>query len=198
MIHDFSKLKIGFAITGSYCTFKKVLAQLEDLSATGAHIVPIISSNVQETDTRFGNHNDIISQIEIITGNTTIKSIKDAEPIGPQCLLDVVVLAPCTGNTLAKLSNGIVDTAPLMAAKAHLRNNKPLIIAISTNDALGLNLKNIGILLNTKNIYFVPFGQDNYQAKPNSMVADMKMIIPTIDKALDGIQIQPILTSTTK
>lgn len=193
MTHDLNKLKIGFAITGSYCTFHKVLKALSDVAETGADVIPIISENVNTTDTRFGKHGDFTDNVERITNHKIISTINEAEPIGPQSLLDVVVIAPCTGNTLAKLSNGITDTPPLMAAKAHLRNNKPLIIAISTNDALGINLKNIGNLFNTKNIYFVPFGQDNYKAKPNSMIADMSLIIPTIEMALDGKQIQPVL-----
>ncbi|MBR3646010.1 MAG: dipicolinate synthase subunit B [Lachnospiraceae bacterium] len=193
MIHDFNKLKIGFAITGSYCTFSTVFKSLSDLVGTGADVYPIISDNVNKTDTRFANHTEFITKIENLTGHKVIASITEAEPIGPKSLLDIVVIAPCTGNTLAKLSNGIIDTPTLMASKAHLRNNKPLIIAISTNDALGINLKNIGTLYNTKNIYFVPFGQDNFVSKPNSMIADMSQIISTIDMALDGKQIQPVL-----
>ena len=136
-----------------------------------------------------------IKEIEELTGQKGIYSIPEAEPIGPKALFDVVVIAPCTGNTMAKLANGITDSTALMAAKAHLRNNRPLVIAISTNDALGMNLKNIGQLMNVKNIYFVPFGQDNYNKKPNSMIAHLDRTVDTVILALEGNQLQPVVVS---
>jgi len=190
---DISNLTIGFALTGSFCTFKKVMPEVKKLVDMGANVIPIMSENARTMDTRFGKAQDFIDQLEQITGNSLISSINMAEPIGPKALLDVLVIAPCTGNTLGKLSNGITDTCVTMAAKAHLRNNKPLIIAVSTNDGLGANAKNIGLLLNMKNIYFVPFGQDDPLKKQNSLVAHMDMIIPTIESALNHKQIQPVL-----
>lgn len=184
---------IGFAITGSFCTFKKVIAELENLAKTGAHIIPIMSENAYKTDTRFGKATDFIRQIEEITGNTVIHTIVGAEPIGPKNLLDALVIAPCTGNTLAKLSAGITDTSVTMAAKATLRNQNPVVIAVSTNDGLGGSGKNIGLLLNTQNIYFVPYGQDDPINKTNSLVADMSKITETLENALSEKQIQPIL-----
>ena len=144
-------------------------------------------------DTRFGKANDFIDQIETITNKKIINTIAEAEPIGPKSIIDVMVIAPCTGNTIAKLANAITDTTVLMASKAHLRNNKPVVIAISTNDGLGINARNLGLLLNAKNMYFVPFRQDNPKDKHNSVVAKMELIVPTIQKALEGKQIQPIL-----
>jgi len=190
---DISNLTIGFALTGSFCTFKKVMPEVKKLVDMGANVIPIMSENARTMDTRFGKAQDFIDQLEQITGNSLISSINMAEPIGPKALLDVLVIAPCTGNTLGKLYNGITDTCVTMAAKAHLRNNKPLIIAVSTNDGLGANAKNIGLLLNMKNIYFVPFGQDDPLKKQNSLVAHMDMIIPTIESALNHKQIQPVL-----
>jgi len=192
---DFSQLTVGFALTGSFCTFKKVLPEVKNLVDKGAKVIPIMSENAQKTDTRFGKAQDFIKELEQITGNPLINSIDTAEPIGPKALLDILVIAPCTGNTLGKLANGITDTCVTMAAKAHLRNGRPVVIAVSTNDGLGANAKNIGLLLNTKNIYFVPFGQDDPQKKCNSVVAHMDMIIPTIENALQGKQIQPVLVS---
>ena len=185
--------KIGFALCGSFCTFKKVIKELEDLSKTGAVIYPIMSEMACSTDTRFGEANDFCSKIKDITGNDIIKTIKESEPIGPKGYLDVLIIAPCTGNTLAKLASGIADSSVTMAAKAHLRNQKPLVIAVSTNDGLGNAAKNIGALLNYKNIYFVPFGQDDFIKKPNSLVADMSKIQDTVKAALDGKQFQPVL-----
>lgn len=193
MSMDLSKKNIGIAITGSYCTYKKVFAELEKLSSTGANLYPIFSDHASSTDSRFGKCADFLAQAEKITGKKPITTIPDAEPIGPGALFDILVIAPCTGNTLSKLANGISDTPVLMAAKAHLRNNRPLVVALSTNDALGMNLKNIGILLNTKNIYFIPFGQDNYKAKPNSMIAHMDLLTDTIEAALEARQLQPVI-----
>lgn len=195
MKHLFEGKNIGIAMTGSYCTYEKTFAAIEALRDTGANLIPIFSFNAASTDSRFGNHKDFIKIAEELTGKTPILTIPDAEPIGPKSMLDILVIAPCTGNTLSKLANGISDTPVLMAAKSHLRNNKPLVISLSTNDALGMNLKNIGILLNTKNIYFVPFGQDNYEKKPNSMIAYTDLIPDTIVEALNYRQIQPVIVS---
>ena len=188
-----SKCNIGFGITGSFCTFDKVKRELTRIAEMGAEIYPIFSFNVCCFDTRFGAADEHMRDIEQIAGRDGIKTIMEAEPIGPKGYLDVMVIAPCTGNTLAKLVHGIIDTPVLMAAKAHLRNNKPLVIAVSTNDALGMNFKNIGELMNIKNIYFVPYGQDDYIKKPNSLVADMTLIPETIEAALSGRQLQPVL-----
>ena len=168
---------------------------LETLKETGANLLPVFSLNASTLDSRFGTSASFLERAEILTGQKPITSIPAAEPIGPKGLVDILVIAPCTGNTLSKLANGISDTAVLMAAKSHLRNNRPLVISLSTNDALGMNLKNIGILLNTKNIYFVPFGQDDYKAKPNSMTAFTELLPETIDAALSGKQIQPVIRS---
>ncbi len=184
---------IGFAITGSFCTFKKVIAELEKLAKTGFKILPILSETAYSTDTRFGDAKDHIARIEAITGEKIIHDIKGAEPIGPKNLLDALIIAPCTGNTLAKLAGGITDTSVTMAAKATLRNQKPVIIAVSTNDGLGGSAKNIGSLLNCKNLYFVPYNQDDPITKNNSLVADMTKIEETLNAALRGKQVQPIL-----
>lgn len=186
-------VNIGIGITGSFCTFDKIKLQIMNIVEKGANVIPIFSYNAATTNTRFGNAEEFVNEIEGITQNTAILTIEDAEPLGPKGLVDIMMIAPCSGNTLAKLSTGITDTPVLMAAKAHIRNNKPLVISISTNDALGLNLKNIGVLLNTKGIYFVPFGQDNSSGKPKSMVASTELMIPTLKLALDGTQIQPII-----
>ncbi|WP_010249668.1 dipicolinate synthase subunit B [Acetivibrio cellulolyticus] len=186
-------IKIGFALTGSFCTISKVVPEIEKLVSTGAKVIPIISGSVDKFDTRFGTAKDLRLKLEGITGEKIIDSIIDAEPFGPRSLVDLIVVAPCTGNTAAKIANGITDTAVTMASKAHMRNQKPLVIAISTNDGLGVNAKNIGLLLNMKNVYMVPFGQDGPDSKPNSVVADTTLIIPTIEAALNGKQIQPLL-----
>lgn len=184
---------IGVAFTGSFCTYEKAFAELEKLTAEGAIVQTIFSDAAQTLDSRFGNASDFVQKAEEITGIKPMLSIPQAEPIGPKSLLDILVLFPCTGNTIAKLANGITDTPVLMAAKAHLRNNKPLLISISTNDALGMNMKNIGLLLNSKHIYFIPFGQDNPEKKPNSMIAHTDLLIPSIEAALSGRQYQPII-----
>lgn len=186
-------LKIGFAITGSFCTFDKVIPQIVKLTEEGAEVFPIISETVDKTDTRFGTAEELKIKLEGITGKKIIRNIVEAEPIGPQSILDLIVVAPCTGNTAAKLANAITDTSVTMAVKAHLRNQKPVVIAISTNDGLGNNAKNISNLINMKNIYFVPFRQDDPDKKSNSLVAEMDLIIPTIINALKGKQLQPIL-----
>lgn len=185
--------EIGFAFTGSFCTFKAIFEQLELLQATGANITPIFSNSVQHIDCRFGKTSDFIKHVEKITGRTPLMTLEETEPIGPKGLLDILIIAPCTGNTLAKLGAAITDSPVLMAAKAHLRNDRPVVIFISTNDGLSMNFKNIGGLLNCKNIYFVPFTQDNYKLKSNSLVAEPALIIETLEAALDKKQLQPII-----
>ncbi|POP31195.1 dipicolinate synthase subunit B [Lactonifactor longoviformis] len=184
---------IGIAFTGSFCTYKKAFAELQQLVEEGAKVQTIFSNASQTIDSRFGEAQDFIKKAEEITGVPPMLSISQAEPIGPKSLLDILVLFPCTGNTIAKLANGITDTPVLMAAKAHLRNEKPLVISVSTNDALGMNMKNIGLLLNAKHIYFVPFGQDDPVKKPNSMIAHTGLLVPTLEAALEGRQLQPII-----
>lgn len=184
---------VGFAFTGSFCTFDAIEKQVSVLLDAGARIQPIFSANVQTTDSRFGSTDEYIRHITELTGNKPILTVEEAEPIGPSACLDILLLAPCTGNTLAKLANGITDSPVLMAAKAHLRNVKPLVISLSTNDALGMNFKNIGLLYNTKHIYFVPFGQDNPEKKPNSLIARTDLIRETLELALEERQIQPVL-----
>ena len=184
---------IGFAMTGSFCTFAKALDEMENVANEGARLVPIMSNTAFSTDTRFGKADDINSRIEKICGRGIINTIFEAEPIGPKGYLDLLIIAPCTGNSLAKLAAGIADTAVTMAAKAHLRNQKPVLIAVSTNDGLANAAKNIGSLMNYKNIYFVPFRQDDCIKKPASLVADMPSIVPSAKLALDLKQIQPIL-----
>jgi len=188
-----NNIKIGFALTGSFCTFNKVFQEIEKLVSEGAEVYPIVSESVNKYDTRFGRVDEWKQRLEEITGKKAISSITEAEPIGPKSLLDILIVAPCTGNTLAKIANGITDTTVTMAVKAHLRNQKPVVIAISTNDGLGANARNLGTLLNRKNIYFVPFGQDDPIKKCNSLVAKFDLIIPTVKEALEGKQIQPIL-----
>ena len=186
-------INVGFAMTGSYCTFSSVIPQIENLVADGAVVYPIMSENASKTDTRFGKAEDFKKRIEEITGKQIISTIFAAEPIGPKNILDIMVIAPCTGNTISKLANGITDTAVTMAAKANLRNENPLVIAVSTNDGLGASAKNIGLLLNFKNVYFVPFTQDDPEKKHNSLVAKMELILPTLELALERTQIQPVL-----
>ena len=189
---------IGFALTGSFCTYSKVIPEIKKLKDEGAKIIPIMSEISASLDTRFGKASDFINTLEEITGNKVIKTINEAEPIGPKKLLDALIIAPCTGNTISKLANGIADSTVTLSAKSHLRNIRPVLIAVSTNDGLGSNAKNIGILANKKNIYLVPFGQDDCIEKQNSLVADMKLIIPSLKDALDGKQLQPLLISHRK
>lgn len=186
-------VKVGIAITGSFCTFETILVEIKRLVDEGADVYPIMSFNASNFDTRFGKANEWKDKIREATGKEIISTIQDAESIGPKAYLDILVVAPCTGNTLAKLANAITDTPVCMAWKAHLRNNKPVVLSISTNDGLGANAKNLGILLNMKNVYFVPFGQDDAVKKCNSLIADYEMIIPTVLSALEGKQIQPLL-----
>ena len=189
----FENLTVGFAVTGSFCTLKKTVAHIRDLTENGADVIPIMSEITYNTDTRFGKAEDFISEIKSITGNEIIPSIKGAEPIGPKNILDALIIAPCTGNTLSKIALGMTDSCVAMAAKANLRNENPLVIAVSTNDGLGASAQNIAHLMNAKNVYFVPFGQDDAVKKPNSLVADMSKIADTLNFALSGRQIQPIL-----
>lgn len=189
---------IGVALTGSFCTFEKAFVEIERLAEENANLYPILSGAAQTIDSRFGKAADFREKIKLLTGREPITTIEEAEPIGPKSYLDVLVIMPCTGNTLAKLANGITDTPVLMAAKAHLRGGKPLIISVATNDALGMNFKNIGMLMNAKNIYFVPFGQDNPTEKPTSMIAHTNLLILTIESALAGKQLQPVILSPFK
>lgn len=186
------KIRLGFAVCGSFCTFKRVLEELEKL-AKEYDITPIMSSGAAFTDTRFGKAEDLRRRITEICGKEPITTIAGAEPIGPQALLDVLVIEPCTGNTLGKLANGITDTAVTMAAKAHLRNGRPVVLAVSTNDALGASARNIGTLMNAKNIYFLPMRQDAPQGKPASVVANFAKTGAAIKAALEGKQVQPVL-----
>ncbi len=188
-------MKIGLALTGSHCTIDQIFPQINRLIAAGAAITPIISPAVDENDTRFGDARVIKTRLLESTGRTIIKNIVDAEPIGPQKLFDLIIVAPCTGNTLAKLANGITDTAVLMAVKSHLRNGRPALLAIATNDGLGLNAKNIGVLLAAKNIFLVPFGQDDPAGKPTSLISRMDLLLPAAESALRGEQLQPLLVS---
>lgn len=185
--------KIGFAITGSSCNFSKVFPEIEKLAEEGADIYPIISEAVDTFDTRFGTSDEWKEKLRTITGKNLINTIVDAEPVGPQIGLDILVVVPCTGNTVGKLANGVTDTPVTMAVKAHLRNNKPVVLGVATNDGLGASAKNLGVLINTKHIYFVPLGQDNPKAKPKSLVADFSKLRQTIESAIKGQQIQPVL-----
>ncbi len=179
---------IGYAMCGSYCTHKASLEQLTALRARGFDIVPIMSENVYSTDTRFGRCVDLIERVEDICSHKVIHTIVDAEPLGPRTPLDAMIICPCTGNTLAKLAAGITDTAVCMAAKAHLRGDRPLVIALASNDALSANMKNIAALLSRKHVYFVPMAQDDPEKKPHSLVADFSLLLPTFDLALEGKQ----------
>ncbi len=190
---DLKGKKIGFAVCGSFCTFSKAFAQLERLIAEGAEVTAVMSFNAASMDTRFGKAAGHIAYLEKITGRKVIKTIEDAEPIGPKRMFDALIIAPCTGNTMAKLAGGIIDTPVTMAAKSHLRNASPLIIAPSTNDGLSGAAKNIGALLNLKSVYFVPFGQDDSEKKPRSLSADFERIPEAVSAALNGVQLQPIL-----
>ncbi len=190
-----SKLTIGYAMCGSFCTFKNAINEMKNLVSQGYDILPIMSFNASKIDSRFGKTDDFQKEVVEICSKKIIKTIGDAEPIGPKNMTDIMLIAPCTGNTLAKLVNAITDTPVLMAAKSHLRTGKPLIIAIATNDGLKNSAQNIGKALNMKNVFFVPFAQDNPTEKPNSLVAKFNLIPETIEKALGKEQIQPILFS---
>lgn len=187
---------IGYALCASYCTFDKSIAAMKRLIDEGYNILPIMSENAYNVDTRFGNASDICWSIKDTCGKDIIHTIKTAEPLGPKIRLDAMVVSPCTGNTLAKIAHGITDTSVTMAVKAHLRNDRPVVIALASNDALSANLKNIGLLLERKNIYFVPFGQDDCINKPHSLVADLSMLNDTLKAALESQQLQPLLIKT--
>lgn len=185
--------RIGFAMCGSYCTHADALKALADLCAEYETVLPILSENCASTDTRFGSSKDLIKTIEEMTGEAVLRTISAVEPVGPKKMLDVLVVAPCTGNTLGKLANGITDTAVTMAVKAHLRNDRPVVLAIATNDGLSASAENIGRLLARRNFYFVPFGQDDHEGKPCSLIADFRKVRETVESALHGKQLQPLL-----
>ncbi len=185
--------RIGFAFCGSYCTYSKAMEALEGVAARWSQVIPIVSESGVVTDTRFGEAHEWMMEMECICGRRPITSIKEAEPIGPKKLLDALVICPCTGNTLGKLANGIADTSVTMAAKSHLRNGRPVILAVSTNDGLAGSAENIGKLLARRDFYFVPFRQDDPAGKPRSLVADFGLVVQTVASALEGQQIQPIV-----
>ena len=187
------QVRVGFAFCGSFCTFSPALKALERVHARYGDVTPIVSESSASTDTRFGAARGFMTEMERICGKPVIDSIAKVEPIGPKGLLDVLVICPCTGNTLAKLANGITDTAVTMAAKAHLRNGRPVVLCPATNDGLAASARNIGALLDKKNVYFVPFRQDDPAKKPTSLVADFSKVEDTIDAALAGRQLQPVL-----
>ena len=187
------KERVGFAFCGSFCTHSRVLEELEKLCGEYETVVPIVSEICRDTDSRFGAAQELLIRLEHITGRKPLDSITAVEPIGPKKLLDVLVIAPCTGNTIGKLAGGITDTAVTMAAKAHLRNDRPVVIALATNDALSGAARNVGELLVRKNYFFVPFGQDDPHGKPCSMMADFSRIGETVAAALEGRQLQPVL-----
>ena len=185
--------RIGFGLTGSHCTYDAVFPEIERLVSLGAEVVPVVTYTVKSTETRFGAGDDWIARIEEATGRKVIDTIVEAEPLGPRAPLDCMVIAPLTGNSMSKFANALTDSPVLMAAKATLRNGRPVVLGISTNDALGLNGQNLMRLMAAKNIYFIPFGQDDPMKKPNSMVARMASLAETVEAALDGIQIQPVI-----
>ncbi len=186
-------VRVGFAMCGSFCTFAKALVQMEELVKRGYEVIPIMSYNAYSTDTRFGKAEAFVKRIEELCGRSIISDISSAEPIGPKKMTDIMVVAPCTGNTAAKLANAITDTPAAMAVKSHLRQSKPVLICIATNDALGASAQNIGKLMNTRHFYFVPFRQDDPLKKPNSLVADFDRLIPAMEYALEEKQLQPVL-----
>ncbi len=183
---------IGYAFCGSFCTHKKSLEQLRRLKEKGYDILPIMSENVYNTDTRFGKASELACEVEEITQNKVISTIVDAEPLGPKIVLDALIISPCTGNTLAKMARGITDTTVTMSAKAHLRSDRPTVIALCSNDALSANLQNISILLERKNVFFVPLMQDDPEGKPHSLVSDFSLLESTLISALRGKQLQPL------
>ena len=188
-----AETRIGFAVTGSFCTFKEVFPQMALLVEKGYRVTPIMSENAYSTDTRFGRAADWVKQAEELTGQRVIHTIAQAEPIGPKKLLDLLIIAPCTGNTLGKLACGIYDTAPTLAVKSHRRNDRPVLIAVSTNDALSGSGAAIGLLMNRKGFYLVPFEQDDFRSKPTSCVADFTKILPAAEAAMEGRQLQPVI-----
>ena len=188
-----NKLTFGFCLTGSFCTFSEAVKQIEYLSSKNINILPIMSYNAYHTDTRFGKAEDFVRQIEGITGNKIICSLTEAEPIGPKMLTDLMIVLPCTGNTISKLKNGIYDTPVTLAVKSHLRNQRPILIGVSSNDSLSSSAKNIGELMNYKHYYFIPMAQDNPEKKPFSIVCDFKRTYEAAMYALDNKQLQPML-----
>ena len=186
---------VGFAVCGSFCTHHRAMEALEAVKARYDHVIPIVSEVVADTDTRFGTAHDLMREMERICDHRVIATQKEAEPIGPKGLLDLLIIAPCTGNTLGKLAAGVTDTSVTMAAKAHLRNGRPVLIAPSTNDGLSASAANLGSLLGRKYIYFVPFGQDDPVHKPTSLVADFSLVADAALAALEGRQLQPMLVT---
>ncbi len=186
-------ITLGYAFCGSFCTISQSLKELEELSRLDIRIIPIMSQTVFGTDTRFGSAEALKEKVVSLCGGEIIHTVPGAEPIGPRKLLDILVVSPCTGNTLAKIALGITDTPVTMAVKAHLRNDRPVVLGIATNDALGASAKNIGLLQNAKNIYFIPYGQDDALGKPASLVCDFKKTRQTVESALSGKQLQPLL-----
>ena len=184
---------IGFAVCGSFCTHSRALEALEQVAAQYEHVIPIVSEITASTDTRFGTAHDLMREMERICDHPVISSVFEAEPIGPKALLDLLVIAPCTGNTLSKMAAGITDSSVTMAAKAHLRNARPVVVCVASNDGLSGSAPAIGQLLMRKNIFFVPFGQDDPVNKPTSLIADFSQIPQTITAAFDGRQLQPVL-----
>jgi dipicolinate synthase subunit B len=186
--------RVGVALSASHCNLARAMKQIQMLVDEGAQVVPVISANVRSTETRFGKPDDWITQIEQITGRYPLSSIPEVEPFGPKVQLDCLVVMPCTGNTLAKLANAINDTPVCMAAKAQMRNHRPVVLAVTTNDGLGMNARNLGYLLGARNVYFVPFRQDNPAGKPTSIDADIEaLLLPTVLAALEHRQLQPLL-----
>lgn len=190
-----NKLRIGIALCGSYCTYSKLFPVLREL-AEKYELVPIMSDTASLTDSRFGSAAENVETLKNICGALPVTDIVSAEPLGPAAPMDALVIAPCTGNTMAKLANGISDSSVTMAAKAHLRNDRPVVVAFSTNDGLSGSLQNIAALLNRKNYYFVPFGQDAPETKPHSLASDFSLIDKTLTAALHGVQLQPVITSS--
>lgn len=186
-------MNIGYCFTGSFCTFKKSIEALKSLVKNGHNVTPIMSFNAYNIDTRFANAKDVRNEVEAICGKKIIASIEEAEPIGPKHMFDVLCVVPCTSNTLAKLANGVNDTPVTMAVKSHLRNDKPVVLGVSTNDALGAAAKNIGALMNTRNFYFIPMALDNPCEKPRSLVCDFSKAEGTIKCAVDGVQFNSML-----
>lgn len=187
-----AKATIGFALCGSFCTFSRAIPRLEKLVKDDYSVIPIMSQNAYCTNTRFGRAEEFVARIEKITGKEVIHTIEEAEPIGPKRLCDLLVVAPCTGNTMAKLCRGITDTAVTMAVKSHLRIQRPVLLCPATNDGLGASAQNIGRLINTKNIYFVPMSQDDYENKPNSLMGHFELIPHCVEQVLRGEQPQPV------
>lgn len=185
--------RVGFALCGSFCTHEKALAALKRLTEEYETVIPIVSETAAFTDTRFGTSDALLEELEELTGQEPLYDIPSVEPLGPKGMIDVLVIAPATGNTMAKLANGITDTAVTMAAKSHLRCGRPVVLAFSTNDGLSGSARNIAELLTRKHYYFVPFGQDDPEKKPTSLAADFGLVSETVDAALRGVQLQPLL-----